>query len=181
MDGDRCRQALVYGAGLLDEAEAREFEVHAAGCPSCAQEVREAREIAGLAALSSAATPPPQLRERLMNRITREPQRTIIRRGEGAWTSTGFDGVDVKVLHADRETGNVTSLVRMRAGARYPSHLHAKPEHSYVLEGDVIFEDHVLEAGDYEVASRATAHSFISTKGGCLVLIVNNIADELLA
>ncbi len=180
MAPDNCEQSLLYGAGLLDHVAAREFEEHLAGCSTCASSVREAREIAAAMALASAAAPPPNLRERLLKRVAQEPLRTIVRRGEGAWTNIGFDGIDAKILHTDTGTGTVTSLIRMRAGARYPGHLHAKPEHCYVLEGDLVFEDHVLHAGDYEVASKSTAHSMVSTHGGCLVLIVNNTADELL-
>jgi anti-sigma factor ChrR (cupin superfamily) len=70
-----------------------------------------------------------------------------------------------------------TSLVRTTAGSVFPSHNHAAPEHSYVLEGDVRFEDHTLQPGDYEVALPSSAHTSITTTHGCLLLIVNHVSN----
>ena len=63
----------------------------------------------------------------------------------------------------------------MAPGAVYPSHNHVSPEHSYVLEGDVRFEDHILQPGDYEVALPSSAHTSITTANGCLLLIINSV------
>ena len=81
----------------------------------------------------------------------------------------------------DPSTGNVTQLIRMTAGAIYPPHRHFGLEHCYVLEGDLVFDDHTLHAGDYEVASGNSDHSPVTTKHGCLLLIMNNQRDQLLA
>jgi anti-sigma factor ChrR (cupin superfamily) len=50
-----------------------------------------------------------------------------------------------------------------------------------VLEGDLVFDDHTLFAGDYEVAPDTTHHSPVTTNHGCLLLIMNNQQDQLLA
>jgi anti-sigma factor ChrR (cupin superfamily) len=68
----------------------------------------------------------------------------------------------------------------MAPGAVYPAHRHAGPEHCYVLEGDLVFEDHVLNAGDYEVAAPSSDHSFVTTTRGCLLLLFSHVNDQLL-
>ena len=46
---------------------------------------------------------------------------------------------------------------------------------------DLVFNDHTLHAGDYEVDAPDTAHSPVTTHGGCLLLIIHNAGDQLLA
>lgn len=117
-----------------------------------------------------------------MKRIGRPPvAAALVRANEGEWKPTPFPGVTVKRLFVDSESGNVTSLVRMTAGSVYPPHRHFGLEHSFVLEGDAIFDDHTLYAGDFEVAACSTDHSPITTRNGCLVLVVNNQRDQVLA
>jgi anti-sigma factor ChrR (cupin superfamily) len=69
----------------------------------------------------------------------------------------------------------------MAPGAIYPPHRHFGLEHCYVLEGDLVFDDYTLHAGDYEIASAATEHSLVTTQHGCLLLIMNNRGDQLVA
>jgi hypothetical protein len=49
------------------------------------------------------------------------------------------------------------------------------------LEGDLVFDDHTLYAGDYEVAAGSIDHSPSTTQHGCLSPIMNNQRDQLLA
>lgn len=80
-----------------------------------------------------------------------------------------------------RGWGNVTQLVRLAPGAKYPPHRHAGLEHCYVLEGDLVSDVHTIYAGDYEINSPHTDHLPVSSKNGCLLLIINNQRDTLLA
>lgn len=65
-----CDQAEAYAVGALDDAEARVFEQHLAGCPNCPAVVREFRELAlVLAEAAPAAVPPAGLRRRVAGRI----------------------------------------------------------------------------------------------------------------
>jgi len=172
--------ALLYSLGLLDPDMASGFQQHLeAGCAVCQSELREFREAAAqtVYALPEAA-PHPRVREKLLSQVSGvRPKRTVLRSHEGEWKATPFAGVTSKLLFFDRETGMTTSLVRMTAGSVFPSHHHAGPEHSYVLEGDVRFEDHTLQPGDYEVALPASAHTSITTTRGCLLLIVNHVSN----
>jgi anti-sigma factor ChrR (cupin superfamily) len=180
------REALaLYSAGGLDPARASEFDRHLqGGCAVCASEVRAFQ--AGAAQLAYAVPerkPAPSLRNRLMARIApaAAPARVVVRAKEGTWQPSGVPGVALRQLFVDEATGSVTSLVKLDAGAVYPAHRHFGLEHCYVLEGDLVFHDHVLEAGDYEVAQASSAHSTVSSVHGCVLLLTSNRRDELLA
>jgi anti-sigma factor ChrR (cupin superfamily) len=53
------------------------------------------------------------------------------------WRSTKFDGVEVKPLYIDRDTGLVTVLMKMAPGAVLPDHEHVGIEQTFVLEGEL--------------------------------------------
>jgi len=176
--------ALLYSLGLLEPELASTFHEHLeSGCPVCESELRGFNEaVAQLAGSLPEAKPRPSVRRELLDRVGRERARAaIFRAQEGQWQASPFAGVSLKQLFVDPTTGNVTSLVRMTPGAVYPPHRHAGLEHCYVLEGDLIFHDHTLHPGDYEVAVAASDHSSVTTKNGCLLLIINNQRDQLLA
>ena len=176
--------ASLYSLGLLEPELAAGFEQHLeGGCPVCESEVRGFTEATAevIAALEYAG-PPERVREELLTRIGRSASAAVIfRAGEGEWQESDFPGLTFKQLFADPSTGNVTSLIRMTAGAVYPPHRHFGAEHCYVLEGDLVFHDHTLHAGDFEVAAEDTDHSPVTTRHGCLLLIMNNQRDQLLA
>jgi hypothetical protein len=176
--------ASLYSLGLLEPELAAGFERHLeGGCAVCESEVRGFTEATAEVLTSfEYAEPPGRVREELLKRIGRSAAApAIFRAGEGHWQDSDFPGLTVKRLFADSSTGNVTSLIRMTAGAVYPPHRHFGLEHCYVLEGDLVFADHTLYAGDYEVAAETTDHSLVTTRHGCLLLIMNNQRDQLLA
>ena len=70
-------------------------------------------------------------------------------------------------------------MVRMAPGSHFPSHHHASLEHCYVVEGDLIFEDHAMTAGDYSAGSPDKDHASATTNGGCLLFIVHNLRDQV--
>ena len=82
---------------------------------------------------------------------------------------TGFDGVDMKVLYQDENTGLFTGLFRLAPGATIPFHEHTDVEQTYVLEGTFQDEDGVAKPGDFiwrPAGNRHTAHS----PDGCIIL-----------
>jgi len=178
---DEVRErASFYRLGLLESDEASAFEHHLAECDVCRTEAREFGDAAAELAFGlTESRPGPHVREQLLRRTA--PLNVLVRRGEGAWQVTRFDGVETKQLFVDATTGDVTSLIRMAPGAKYPPHRHAGHEHCYVLEGDLVFDDHTLFAGDFEVNPPSTGHSQVTTVGGCLLLLTNNQGDQLLA
>ena len=176
--------ASMYSLGLLEPELATRFEGHLdGGCTLCASELRGFNEAtAALIAEMDHVDPPGRIRDELLKKIGQPSvSSTIYRAGQGEWQTSGISGLSFKQLFVDSSTGNVTSLIRMTAGTVYPPHRHFGLEHCYVLEGDLAFRDHTLHAGDYEVASPDTDHSPVTTQYGCLLLIMNNQGDQLLA
>ena len=170
--------ASTYAFGLLDPGETAEFESHLARCPVCQSEVRVFRDLAGqLAHAAPPAEPAPRVRENLLRSLA--PRRLVVRADEGAFERTPFPGVEIRTLFVDKITGAVTTLLRAAAGAVYPAHRHGGLEHVYVIDGDLIFDDHTLETGDYEVSEGSTHHSAITTRTGCLALIVHHVKDKV--
>ncbi|MGH3314060.1 MAG: anti-sigma factor [Streptomyces sp.] len=60
----------AYAVHALSEPEREEFERHLTACASCAQEVRELTATAERLGRAATATPPPELRERVLRQIT---------------------------------------------------------------------------------------------------------------
>jgi anti-sigma factor ChrR (cupin superfamily) len=176
--GDR---ASLYALGLLDEAESRTFEQHLRSCSLCEAEVRESGDLAvRLARTLPVSVPPARLRGRVLaEAVLPRGVVALVRGGAMKWQPTPFTGVSIARLYEDPTRGELTSLVRMMPGARYPSHRHAGIEHCYVVEGDVVFEDHTLTAGDYSAGSPERDHTSATTTQGCLLFIVHNVRDQV--
>ena len=61
----------------------------------------------------------------------------IIASDRAEWKPGLYDGVDLKLLHKNEETGGVTVLRRFRAGATIPEHIHRQAnETAYILSGE---------------------------------------------
>jgi anti-sigma factor ChrR (cupin superfamily) len=205
---DEIRErAALHALGVLEAEEARAFEAHlAAGCAVCLAEVRAFADVAGeLALLAGETAPPPSLREKLMAGLDRPSEPAggysassrpvqvwkewrsdrsdpwfLLRAGEGEWAETGVRGVSVRRLFVDTARQTTTMMVRMAPGTSYPSHRHADAEECFVLEGDLHVGDTVMHAGDYQRVEASSVHGVQSTEGGCTLLIVSSLHDEIL-
>ena len=85
------------------------------------------------------------------------------------WTPTRFNGVEMKLLMEDKETGLSTALVRFAPGAVLPDHEHVELEQTFVLDGSLEDDEGVATAGTYvwrPAGSRHDAHA----PNGCLSL-----------
>ena len=179
---DGGEMASLYALGLLDESEPSALEQHLNSCSVCAAEVRESGELAvQLAATIPPSLPPAGLRQRVLTEAVLPRGVLALVRGENTrWQPTAFAGVSTAKLFEDPVRGELASLIRMIPGARYPSHHHhASVEHCYVLEGDLVFEDHTLTAGDYSAGSPNNDHGSATTTQGCLLFIVHNLRDQV--
>jgi anti-sigma factor ChrR (cupin superfamily) len=177
-DGD---SASLYALGLLDESESLAFEAHLSTCASCEAALRESGELAvDLARTIPLAFPPASLRQRVLTQATLPRGVAALARGEHLdWRPTPFPGVSMARLFEDPVRGERASLLRIAPGAYIPSHHHAAVEHCYVIEGDLVFEDHALRAGDYAASVPDEDHSAATTKAGCLLFIVHNERDRV--
>jgi len=171
--------ASTYALGLLEGTESEEFERHLPGCAVCQSELSVFRNVAsGLVHAAPGVQPSPRLKESLLRRIS--PARLLVRADDQNWEATPFPGVEIRRLFVDKLTGAVTILLRAAAGALYPAHRHVGIEQIYVIDGDLVFNDHTLETGDYEVNGPLSEHSSITSKTGCLAIIVHNLSDQIL-
>jgi anti-sigma factor ChrR (cupin superfamily) len=202
LDEEARDQAALFALDTLAGREAAAYEEHLAACPLCRAEVEAARSgLADLALLAPAVAPPAGLRDRLLRRARdQEPAAAagpvqvwkawspaLEESGGSAYVPgagssfepTGVDGVEVRRLYVDASSDRVTMLVRMRAGASYPAHVHGGPEECYVIAGDLRVGEIHMRAGDYQRVRRGYRHGVQTTDGGCLLFIVSSLRDEL--
>ena len=195
---DEIRErASLYALGALGQHEARAFAEHLAeGCEACEAELRPFEAVVGALGLAAPpAEPPAGVRGKLLDLLAREKppaaaasttapfdvqQFLTIREGEGAWREAAA-GVFIKQLFVDKERSTVTSLYRLSPGAQAAPHAHAGAEQCYVLAGDFEVNDEVLGPGDFTSALAGTFHHTARTRGGTLLLIVEQASRETLA
>ncbi len=182
--------ASLYALGALDLGERIAFEEHLRqGCDVCAKDVGSFTDIANLIGESVPAMPSPRLRERLLSRVSRSPRvpgilfeqsgLLIARSDELAW-QTMAPGIFSKPLYEDVARKYNTALVRMEAGARYPSHHHAAIEELFLLSGDLHVENQVMRAGDYCRADSGSIHGETFTDAGCLFLMMASQENQVI-
>jgi len=134
-----------------------------------------AQAAALLAESAAPAAPAPSVKSRLMSRVAAYQQVKPIadvRHNEPRWMPYGAQGVEVKPLFIDAQTGRSTVLLRMAPGARLPAHHHHDVEQCLVVKGDVRFGDLVYEEGDFVVMEKHTDHPEIHSADGNLLLLV---------
>lgn len=79
------------------------------------------------------------------------------------------DGIEMKVLVQDEESGLLTGLFRLAPGAIVPDHVHNEIEQTYVLEGTFSDQDGDAHAGDFIWRPKGNRHEAFS-RDGCLIL-----------
>ena len=91
-----------------------------------------------------------------------------------AWARTDYPGIE-RCLFRNNDSGGRSSVVRLAAGARFPTHTHLGTEEVLVLSGSVSIGGTELEAGDYlftspgeehDVVARSDAVIFVSSQKG---------------
>lgn len=176
-DAQRERLAL-WVLDLLDADEAGALAAHVAGgCAACAAEAAALRAVTDeLAYAPVPQAPPPALRDRLRAAVQGDRRDfRFARADDGGWRLVA-PGIAVRVLAEDAASASRSHLIRMDAGARLGRHVHAGAEHCLVIEGDVEVAGRMLAPGDFHLAAPGSAHEGITTRGGCLLLIVESAA-----
>jgi anti-sigma factor ChrR (cupin superfamily) len=181
-----AERAALYALGALTQVEAQAFEDHLAeGCEVCQAEVDGFEEVVGSLGAGEAQEVPPQVRDRLVARISEghslegrssdvagfAPQILSVRAAEGRWREMQ-PGIHWKRLYVDKASGVVTSLVKMMPGTALPRHRHDGVEQFFVLEGDCNVDGHELGPGDFHCAEAGSVHDKTYTMGGTLFLLL---------
>jgi anti-sigma factor ChrR (cupin superfamily) len=172
-------RAALYAIGALppDEAAAVERRL-AAGDARYVEEVAAFRAVADdLAYAASPQTPRPAARDRVLARVAAVVPVVIEQQGLRFVRSAGVDwkpsvapGIEYKLLRSDAG-GRRTGLVRMAPGSAYPKHRHPEPEEVYVLEGDLLVNGILMQAGDYCTADLDSVHESVISPNGCVFVV----------
>jgi quercetin dioxygenase-like cupin family protein len=98
----------------------------------------------------------------------------LVRKQDGEWNplpEPGISGIYIKTLRFDQEQGrSPTFLLKFDPGASYPAHDHPAGEEVLVLDGEVNFGPHRLNAGDYLYTPPNGKHA-VWTAAGCVLLL----------
>jgi hypothetical protein len=166
--------AAAYVLGLL-EAEAREAaRIRAVEDGSFAALVMAwERRMAPLALASEAPLPEgllAKIEAAIAERGAELPGTVTLRAGGGEWMEAS-PGLHIKVLNRIDSVGRWTFMARLAPGAEYVEHDHDQDEEIYMIEGDLIIGDLVLNAGDFHVARAGRHHPVHRSRKGCLCII----------
>jgi anti-sigma factor ChrR (cupin superfamily) len=94
------------------------------------------------------------------------------------WEPTRFQGVEMKTLLIDRETGVLTALMKFAPGARLPDHEHVLIEQTYVLEGSLLCGEGECKAGEFVWRPAGSRHEAWAGAQGGLMLAMFQIPNK---
>ena len=87
------------------------------------------------------------------------------------WDALDVPGVSLKVLQKSEDTGAMSVITRMEAGATIPAHSHSKADETvYVLEGDFVEDGVRYGPGTVFFGKAQTVHGPHQSVSGCSVL-----------
>lgn len=181
--------APLYVLDALVESEKQDFEAQLTIDTELRAEVEGLRNIAGeIGFAAEPIAPPPQMRERVLQAAQRknpgilhfDPDLVIFRSGDIDWRPhPTAEGLQTKALFYDRERGYLTTLLKMKAGAIYPAHVHEDVEEIYVIEGEVEIQGFPMGPGDYCRAKPGSRHQIGYSKTDALLLVMSSARDRL--
>ena len=85
--------------------------------------------------------------------------------GSLPWKPTQCEGVEMKILLEDPDTGLMTALFRWQPGAKLPLHEHVEIEQTYVLEGSILDDEGEVTAGNYVWRPAGNRHDAVAPNG----------------
>ncbi len=85
------------------------------------------------------------------------------------WKPTQCEGVEMKILLEDPETGLMTALFRWQPGAKLPLHEHVEIEQTYVLEGSILDDEGEVTAGNYVWRPAGNRHDAVAPNGALVL------------
>ena len=85
------------------------------------------------------------------------------------WKPTQCEGVEMKILLEDPETGLMTALFRWQPGAKLPLHEHVEIEQTYVLEGSILDDEGEVTAGNYVWRPAGNRHEAVAPNGALVL------------
>lgn len=184
---DEIRElAALYSLGVLEGDDARRFQQFLAEDERAAVWLASFEQAASaLTFLAPPQTPPPSLKDKVLQRIRRPVippgSAALVRACDGDWLPAPFAGVEVRCCFPIPRMATTQSWSEWREGPNILGTVTPRSSTATCWKVILVFHDHTLYAGDFEVACSGTAHSSVTTRNGCLLLVTNNERDELLA
>lgn len=87
------------------------------------------------------------------------------------WRSTGYPGIDMKVLLEEPESGLLTALFRWEPGSSLPLHEHIEIEQTFMLSGSIVDEEGETTTGNFSWRPKGNTHRAWSPNGALLIAI----------
>lgn len=173
MDLDQLAADIALG-GADAEGRARALK-DAERNPELRRKVEKLeRRLAPLAELLPREAPPAGMFASIEARIAEAkaalPGTVTMRAATYDWQPVS-EGIDQAILWVNEKAKRTSFLIRMQPGASYASHEHEDDEECLVIEGDLVFGDLVLEAGDFHFAPRGRTHPPAYSPSGCLLFV----------
>lgn len=184
-----------YATGTLTEEAARDVETHLGRCNMCARELHIIDDAyAALPLALPVATPPAELRARVLDEVARSSRfETLCGRvggmldlarekarelldwidDAGRWIAGPTPSVIIHLPGGPRVAHANCGFVKLAAGATFPLHRHLGNEWVLVLQGG--FEDSdgtTLHRGDEAFKPAGSEHTFTALPGVDLVYLV---------
>jgi anti-sigma factor ChrR (cupin superfamily) len=100
----------------------------------------------------------------------------VVHANEMPWEPINYPGVYVKTLMIDKQSGQLTVLLKMDPGAELPDHEHALMEQTYVLEGRLVDKEGQevglsVGPGEFVYRPAGSRHAAYTPEGGLMLAV----------
>lgn len=92
-----------------------------------------------------------------------------VKPAELPWKATPSEGIEMKILMEDKDSGLLTALFRWQPGAVLARHEHVEIEQSWMLAGSIVDEEGEALEGEYVWRPKGNQH-LAHSPNGALVL-----------
>lgn len=87
------------------------------------------------------------------------------------WKPTPCEGIEMKVLVEDPDSGLMTALFKWAPGARLSFHEHVELEQTFVLEGSLADDEGTVTAGNYVWRPAGSRHEAWAPDGALILSV----------
>ena len=85
------------------------------------------------------------------------------------WKPTPCEGIEMKVLMEDEETGMMTAMFKWEPGSKLTFHEHVELEQTFVLKGSLVDDEGTVSAGNYVWRPAGSRHDAWAPDGALII------------
>ena len=85
------------------------------------------------------------------------------------WKPTPCDGIEMKVLMENPDTGMMTAMFKWAPGSKLTFHEHVEIEQTFVLEGSLVDDEGEVTAGNYVWRPAGSRHEAWAPDGALIL------------